>query len=499
MGGCRPPTTRAPVPSPSPRVAGRRTTSTSSTRGFGVGVDRASSPAVVPHGRMPGRRHPDLRPPPGPPQHGRHRRARPLLRHPAHLRRPWTPAPTTSSAGRSPPRRCPDVRPRRAPPGRGRAVGVRGCGWSCSCSRPGSPSSSSPPSTPGPRCRGWTPSPRGTVLRRARAAPTCSWARTAGRASARRTARGSARAARRDVAPTRSSSSTSLPGGGKPALISIPRDSYLEIPGEGRNKVNAAFAIGGPALLVATLEDATGLRIDGYVEIGFGGFASVVDSLGGVEMCLPKALADEKAHIDLPAGCQTLDGANALGYVRARYSDPRGDLGRAERQTTVPRCGDAPGRHPVHGAHSHPVVAVHALRGGGRARRRGHLRRRRGPHPVDDAQGVVGRGPQSRRPRSRPRTPRRRREAPSCGTTSGREPCSRCSARALPSRYRRRAPTASRPAGDGRRARRSVGVLAALGTAARAVACEGSRWAPLHSSPERGPVITAAQGLEERV
>ena len=121
-------------------------------------------------------------------------------------------------------------------------------------------------------------------------------------------------------------------GGGKPALISVPRDSYLEIPGEGRNKVNAAFAIGGPALLVATLEDATGLRIDGYVEIGFGGFASVVDSLGGVEMCLPKALADEKAHIDLPAGCQTLDGANALGYVRARYSDPRGDLGRAERQ-----------------------------------------------------------------------------------------------------------------------------------------------------------------------
>ena len=121
-------------------------------------------------------------------------------------------------------------------------------------------------------------------------------------------------------------------GGGKPALISIPRDSYLEIPGEGRNKVNAAFAIGGPALLVETLEDATGLRIDGYVEIGFGGFASVVDSLGGVEMCLPEALADEKAHIDLPAGCQTLDGANALGYVRARYSDPRGDLGRAERQ-----------------------------------------------------------------------------------------------------------------------------------------------------------------------
>ena len=80
-----------------------------------------------------------------------------------------------------------------------------------------------------------------------------------------------------------------------------------------------------------TLEAATGIPIDGYVEIGFGGFADVVDSLGGVEVCLPKAIADEKAHIDLPAGCQTLDGANSLGYVRAEVPDPRGP-GRAERQ-----------------------------------------------------------------------------------------------------------------------------------------------------------------------
>ncbi|HSO64353.1 MAG TPA: LCP family protein [Ornithinibacter sp.] len=121
-------------------------------------------------------------------------------------------------------------------------------------------------------------------------------------------------------------------GGGKPAMISVPRDSYLPIPGHGRDKVNAAFAIGGPALLVETLEKATGLPIDGYVEIGFGGFASVVDSLGGVEVCVPRDIADDKAHIDLKKGCQTLDGATALGYVRARYSDPRGDLGRAERQ-----------------------------------------------------------------------------------------------------------------------------------------------------------------------
>ncbi len=121
-------------------------------------------------------------------------------------------------------------------------------------------------------------------------------------------------------------------GSGPRALISIPRDSYVEIPGHGMNKVNAAFAIGGPELLVQTLEEATGLRIDGYAEIGFGGFAGVVDSLGGVDICVPFDMDDPKAHINLKEGCQRLDGPTALGFVRARYSDPRGDLGRAERQ-----------------------------------------------------------------------------------------------------------------------------------------------------------------------
>jgi LCP family protein required for cell wall assembly len=120
--------------------------------------------------------------------------------------------------------------------------------------------------------------------------------------------------------------------GGPPVLVSIPRDSYVPIPGRGRNKINAAFAYGGPRLLTETVENVTGLRVDSYVEIGFGGFVDVVDSLGGVEMCLPKPVEDEKAHIDLPAGCQELDGPNALGYVRARYFDPKGDLGRVERQ-----------------------------------------------------------------------------------------------------------------------------------------------------------------------
>ncbi len=121
-------------------------------------------------------------------------------------------------------------------------------------------------------------------------------------------------------------------GSGDPTLLSIPRDSYVEIPGHGMNKINAAFSIGGAPLLTETIEKATGLRIDGYVEIGFGGFAQLVDSVGGVRMCLKAPIKDEKAHIDLPAGCQTLDGKNALGYVRMRYSDPEGDLGRVKRQ-----------------------------------------------------------------------------------------------------------------------------------------------------------------------
>jgi LCP family protein required for cell wall assembly len=121
-------------------------------------------------------------------------------------------------------------------------------------------------------------------------------------------------------------------GGGKPALVSIPRDSYVPIPGRGSNKINAAFAFGGPKLLVRTVEQVTGLRLDGYVEIGFAGFAGVVDSVGGVDICVPFPMNDKKAGINLKKGCQVLDGANALGYVRARYSDPRGDIGRAERQ-----------------------------------------------------------------------------------------------------------------------------------------------------------------------
>jgi LCP family protein required for cell wall assembly len=109
----------------------------------------------------------------------------------------------------------------------------------------------------------------------------------------------------------------------------------VPIPGRSRNKINAAYAFGGPTLLVRTLEGATGLRIDDYVETGLGGFADIVDAVGGVQICPKFDMDDKDAHINLQKGCQEADGKVALGYARARKSDPRGDLGRVERQREV--------------------------------------------------------------------------------------------------------------------------------------------------------------------
>lgn len=114
-------------------------------------------------------------------------------------------------------------------------------------------------------------------------------------------------------------------------MVSIPRDSYVEIPGYGSDKINAAFAEGGPAVLAQTVEQATGVRLDHYAEIGFAGFGAVVDALGGVGICPPEPISDPLAGIDLPAGCQTVGGRDALGYVRSRAT-PRADLDRMLHQ-----------------------------------------------------------------------------------------------------------------------------------------------------------------------
>jgi LCP family protein required for cell wall assembly len=119
--------------------------------------------------------------------------------------------------------------------------------------------------------------------------------------------------------------------GGSPTLVSLPRDSYVPIPGRGRNKLNAAYAFGGPQLLARTVEGVTGIRVDHYMEVGFDGFAATVDAVGGVRICVSQAIRDPNAGLDLKAGCQVLNSRKALGYVRSR-AFPRGDLERVEHQ-----------------------------------------------------------------------------------------------------------------------------------------------------------------------
>jgi LCP family protein required for cell wall assembly len=126
-------------------------------------------------------------------------------------------------------------------------------------------------------------------------------------------------------------------------LISLPRDSYVQIPAytdaQGRhhpaqrNKLNAAYSFGGPRLTIATVERATGIRIDHYVEINVLGFAKMVDALGGVDVCLSKPANDPKSGLHLPAGHSHVGGVQGLAFVRARYTLGDGsDLGRIKRQ-----------------------------------------------------------------------------------------------------------------------------------------------------------------------
>ncbi|MGV9457406.1 LCP family protein [Streptomyces sp. NPDC003635] len=135
-------------------------------------------------------------------------------------------------------------------------------------------------------------------------------------------------------------------GDNGPTLISLPRDSDVEIPtfvgsesgktypGTGRHvKLNAAYAEDGPELLVRTVEFNTGLHIDHYVEIGFAGFANIVDAVGGVEIEIPKGgIKDSKSGADLKEGKQTLNGEEALAFVRTRYALKGSDLDRTKNQ-----------------------------------------------------------------------------------------------------------------------------------------------------------------------
>jgi LCP family protein required for cell wall assembly len=135
------------------------------------------------------------------------------------------------------------------------------------------------------------------------------------------------------------------------AVVSFPRDSWVKIPecemGNGKTstphkaKINEAFAIGGSsgevagaaACSIKTVEAHTGLRIDNFMSIDFSGFKGMVDALDGIEVCPKEAIKSDKARLNMKAGCQTVDGETALGYVRVRYGVGDGsDIGRIGRQ-----------------------------------------------------------------------------------------------------------------------------------------------------------------------
>ena len=116
------------------------------------------------------------------------------------------------------------------------------------------------------------------------------------------------------------------------SVMSIPRDSWVEIPGHGQGKINAAYSYGGPSLTIHTVENLTGIHIDHFAVANFESFVALTDEIGGVRVNLktPQRLAGK----ELGAGAQVLDGQQALAYTRERSSLPNGDFDRVKRQQT---------------------------------------------------------------------------------------------------------------------------------------------------------------------
>jgi LCP family protein required for cell wall assembly len=121
-------------------------------------------------------------------------------------------------------------------------------------------------------------------------------------------------------------------GQGPNLLLSIPRASVVDVPGHGMSMVNGAYEYGGAKLLVGTIEQATGIRVDDLVEIGFRGVVGLVDAVGGVTICPAVAMDDELAGLHVQPGCQVADGRRALAYARSRHAQQRDDLDRAAHQ-----------------------------------------------------------------------------------------------------------------------------------------------------------------------
>ncbi len=128
-------------------------------------------------------------------------------------------------------------------------------------------------------------------------------------------------------------------------MLSIPRDYKVDIRGGGTNRINAAYVIGGPDLLVETIQSEIGIPIHHYVEIDFAGVGAVVDSLGGVTLDFPNAARDTTSGFRVEAGTHTLNGEEAVAYARSRHyqenvngswtSTGGGDIARTGRQQQI--------------------------------------------------------------------------------------------------------------------------------------------------------------------
>jgi LCP family protein required for cell wall assembly len=120
------------------------------------------------------------------------------------------------------------------------------------------------------------------------------------------------------------------------SIISIPRDSWVDVPGRGKNKINAAYAFGGPPLLIETVEQLSRVHIDHFAVIDFAGFAQMTDAVGGIDVNVGQE--SERGGVVVPAGEQHLNGEQAVVYVRDRENLPGGDLDRVRRHQAALRA-----------------------------------------------------------------------------------------------------------------------------------------------------------------
>jgi LCP family protein required for cell wall assembly len=135
---------------------------------------------------------------------------------------------------------------------------------------------------------------------------------------------------------------------GNARMLSIPRDLWVDIPGNGPGRINAAYAYGGPSLMVRTIRENLGIEVNHYVEVDFVGFSSMIDELGGLEMTFPYPARDNFSGLSVEAGTQILDGDQALAFARSRkyqeyqnggwVSVDASDIGRTQRQQEVVRA-----------------------------------------------------------------------------------------------------------------------------------------------------------------